>query len=245
VGLGVGDYKRAANLQFLTEVVEKTWRVITDAETHAQELFSQLKTDKYPDLPEKLIFLHAEDILDKYPDLPRKQRETEILKKYPAIFIYSIAGAKAPDWDGFRTLHALADGVLEELQLHAQYAAVWGVDVTDVQPGAATRRYTDFLLATTWAYDTGVTVVAMSPCMRPYAYLGQQLAQQKPPEHQYIDWIRTLSSLDFEDLAQQLEELADRYASDTHLVRATYRYAMECERDFFQATFDSVNLNIS
>ena len=158
---------------------------------------------------------------------------------------YSIAGAKAPDWDGFRTLHALADGVLEELKLHAKYAAEWGVDVADVQPGAATRRYTDFLLATTWAYDTGVTVVAMSPCMRLYAYLGQQLAQKKPPEHQYIDWIRTYSSHDFENLAQQLEELVDRYASDTPLVRTTYRYVMECERDFFQAAFDSVNPNIS
>jgi len=38
-----------------------------------------------------------------------------------------------------------------------------------------------------------------------------------------------------------VQELADRYASDTRLVRSTYRYAMECERDFFQAAFDSVN----
>jgi len=68
------------NLQFLTEVVEKLWKVIKGAETHVQELFPQLKTDKYPDLPEKLTFLHAEDILDKYPDLPRKQRETAIVK---------------------------------------------------------------------------------------------------------------------------------------------------------------------
>jgi len=110
-----------------------------------------------------------------------------------------------------------------------------------VAPGAATRRYTDFLLATAWAYDTGITVVALSPCMRLYAYLGQQLAQKNPPEHQYIDWIRTYSSPDIENLAQQLEKLTDRYVSDTPRVRTTYRYAMECERDFFQAAFDSVN----
>lgn len=154
---------------------------------------------------------------------------------------YSIAGAKAPDWEGFCTLHALADGVLEEMKLHDKYAAEWGVDVVNVAPGAATRRYTDFLLATAWAYDTGITVVALSPCMRLYAYLGQQLAQKNPPEHQYIDWIRTYSSPDIENLAQQLEQLTDRYVSDTPLVRTTYRYAMECERDFFQAAFDSVN----
>jgi thiaminase/transcriptional activator TenA len=158
---------------------------------------------------------------------------------------YSIAAAKAPDWEGFCTLHALADGVLGELKLHDKYAAGWGVDVLNVEPGAATRRYTDFLLATAWTYETGITVVAMSPCMRLYAYLGQQLVQLKPPEHQYIDWIRTYSNQDIENLSQQLEQLADRYISDTPLVRATYRYAMECERDFFQAAYDSVNSIIS
>jgi len=78
------------NLQVLTKVVEKIWKVLKGAETHVQELFPQLKTDEYPDLPEKLTFIHAEDILERYPDLPRKQRETEILQEYPAIFIYGI-----------------------------------------------------------------------------------------------------------------------------------------------------------
>jgi aspartate--ammonia ligase len=49
-----------------------------------------LKDPRYPKLPEELIFLHAEEILDMYPDLPRKQRETQILQKYPAIFIIGI-----------------------------------------------------------------------------------------------------------------------------------------------------------
>jgi aspartate--ammonia ligase len=37
-----------------------------------------------------LTFLHAEEILDMYPDLPRKQRETAVLQKYPAVFIVGI-----------------------------------------------------------------------------------------------------------------------------------------------------------
>ena len=78
------------NLRFLTEIVEKLWKVIKGAETYVQELYPQLKNDKYPDLPDKLKFLHAEDILDMYPDLPRKQRENAILQEYPAIFIYGI-----------------------------------------------------------------------------------------------------------------------------------------------------------
>ena len=78
------------NLRFLTEIVEKLWKVIKGAETYVQELYPRLKNDKYPDLPDKLKFFHAEDILDMYPDLPRKQREAAILQEYPAIFIYGI-----------------------------------------------------------------------------------------------------------------------------------------------------------
>ncbi len=53
-------------------------------------MFPQLKDPRYPSLPKDLIFLHAEEILELYPDLPRKQRETAILQKYPAIFIVGI-----------------------------------------------------------------------------------------------------------------------------------------------------------
>ncbi|MBW2052130.1 MAG: aspartate--ammonia ligase [Deltaproteobacteria bacterium] len=91
------------NLNYLTEVVEKLWKVLKGAETHVQEMFPQLKTDKYPDMPEKLTFIHAEDILEMYPDLPRKQRETELVKKYPAVFIYGIG-------------HTLQDGYPHELR---------------------------------------------------------------------------------------------------------------------------------
>jgi len=107
------------NVQFLTEVVEKIWKVIKGAETHVRDLFPQLKTDKYPNLPDKLIFMHAEDILDKYPDLPRQQRETEILKEYPAIFIYGIGWTlkdgyphelRAADYDDWVTETMSRDG---------------------------------------------------------------------------------------------------------------------------------------
>jgi aspartate--ammonia ligase len=77
------------NLDFLKDVVKKLWKVLVGAGKHAEELFPKLK-GKYPDFPEELTFLHAEEILDMFPDLPRKQRETEVIKKYPAIFIIGI-----------------------------------------------------------------------------------------------------------------------------------------------------------
>ncbi|ASC71387.1 Aminopyrimidine aminohydrolase [Halomicronema hongdechloris C2206] len=152
---------------------------------------------------------------------------------------YSIAAAKAPDWPGFQTCHHLAAGVLQELNLHQGYAAEWGIDTHRVSPGTATRQYTDFLLATAWGQPVGVTAVAMAPCMRLYAFLGQTLAAEGMPEHRYSDWIRTYSSDEFEPLAQQLEHLIDAYSQDTPLVRSSYRYAMVCEQAFFQAAWET------
>ena len=78
------------NLDYLKDTVRKIWKVITGAEKQAQKLFPQLKNPKYPSLPEQIRFIHAEDILDMYPDLPRKQRETQLVQKYPAVFIIGI-----------------------------------------------------------------------------------------------------------------------------------------------------------
>lgn len=157
---------------------------------------------------------------------------------------YSIAAAKAPDSQGFNSFHALAGGVLDELSLHQGYADEWGVDLQAIEPGAATRRYTDFLLAAAWSSEVGLISVAMAPCMRLYAFLGQQMAQSGIKDHQYTNWIRTYNSEEFEQLAQKLESLADRYAATTASLKSTYRYAMWCERDFFQAAWEVIDLKL-
>ena len=78
------------NLDTLKDTVKKIWKVIKGAELHLQKRFPKLKTNKYPSLPDEITFLHAEEILDMYPDVPRKQRETMIVQKYPALFIIGI-----------------------------------------------------------------------------------------------------------------------------------------------------------
>ena len=107
------------NLDYLTDTVEKIWKVIKGAEQHTRELFPALRTDEYPDLPDQLVFLHAEDILGMYPDLPRKQRETEVLQKFPGVFIYGIGWTledgyphemRAADYDDWITPTVSADG---------------------------------------------------------------------------------------------------------------------------------------
>jgi aspartate--ammonia ligase len=81
---------RQRNLTYLRQTVESIWEVIKGAETYIHAAFPQLKSDKFPPLPDELKFLHAEEILERYPSLPRKQRETAILQEYPAVFIYGI-----------------------------------------------------------------------------------------------------------------------------------------------------------
>ncbi|MBX7046036.1 MAG: aspartate--ammonia ligase [Ignavibacteria bacterium] len=107
------------NLDYLTYTVNKIWKVIKVAEMYIQERFPQLKTDKYPNLPEELMFIHAEDLLEMYPNLPRKQRETAILQKYPAVFIYGIGWTlkdgyphelRAADYDDWVTETVSKDG---------------------------------------------------------------------------------------------------------------------------------------
>jgi len=94
------------NLGFLKEVVGRIWKVLVGAEKFAQAMYPALKDPRYPNLPEKLTFLHAEEILDMYPDLPRKQRETAILQKYPAVFIIGIGW---PLKDGYPHENRAAD----------------------------------------------------------------------------------------------------------------------------------------
>jgi len=107
------------NLDYLKDTVTKIWKVIKGAEVFAEEMFPQLKSDKYPNLPDELTFLHAEEILDRFPNLPRKQRETAILQEFPAIFIIGIGWTlkdgyphelRAADYDDWITETKSADG---------------------------------------------------------------------------------------------------------------------------------------
>ena len=112
--------EKERNLDYLKDTVRKIWKVIRGAGEYVREMFPQLKTDKYPDFPEELHFIHAEDLLDMYPNLPRKQRETKILEEhYPAIFIIGIGWVlkdgyphemRAADYDDWVTETVSEDG---------------------------------------------------------------------------------------------------------------------------------------
>ncbi len=92
------------NIDFLKKIVKRIYNTILRTEYLVSESFPKIR----PILPEKIHFIHAEELRLMYPDLSPKEREHRIAKKYGAVFIIGI-GAKlgngekhdgrAPDYD--------------------------------------------------------------------------------------------------------------------------------------------------
>ena len=106
-------------LFYLTATVRSIWKVLKEADRFVRADWPALADPRYPELPDELEFLHAEDILAAYPDLPRKQRETAILQDHPAVFIYGIGWPladgyphelRAADYDDWSSETVSADG---------------------------------------------------------------------------------------------------------------------------------------
>jgi aspartate--ammonia ligase len=107
------------NLDYLKDTVKKIWKVIVGAGKMVKEKFPELDDPRYPDFPEELTFFHAEEILEMYPDLPRKERETKLIQKYPAVFIIGIGSVlkdgyphemRAADYDDWITPTIMKNG---------------------------------------------------------------------------------------------------------------------------------------
>ncbi|MDP8242928.1 MAG: TenA family protein [Candidatus Hinthialibacter antarcticus] len=151
---------------------------------------------------------------------------------------YAVCAAKCESLEHIKAFHGYMGGALDELNLHAQYAETLGLDLSNVVPYRATSAYTEFLLRTAWHEPISVTIAAMVPCMRLYAYLGAELLHQSHPNHPYHQWIETYSSDEFQALANDIETLLDVIGQDTPSVRQAYQYAMQCEYDFFSAPLE-------
>jgi thiaminase (transcriptional activator TenA) len=147
---------------------------------------------------------------------------------------YALALAKAPDPATMRTLKTLLDGAVAELDLHGQYAEHWGVDLHP-SPTPATRAYTDFLLRVAAMEPSGHTCAAMTPCMRLYAWLGQQLQPVTDASSPYAEWVATYADDDFEALAVTMEGLLDDLGGDPATISRHYTTAMELELAFFDS----------
>jgi aspartate--ammonia ligase len=163
------------NLAFLKLVVGRIWKVIVGAERFAQSLFPLLKDSRFPNLPEKLTFLHAEEILDMYPELPRKQRETAVLQEYPAVFIIGIG------WP-------LKDGYPHEMRA-ADYDD-WVTDTQD-QTGKDTHGLNGDILVWNWVTRrrhelTSMGIRVTAETLKQQLTMAKQLDFMQLPYHQAI-----------------------------------------------------------
>lgn len=92
------------SVAYLKDVVKKIYRCMKRTEFFLYDRYPKLEIR----LPEKITFIHAQELLDRYPHLSAKERENAIAKEYGAVFIIGI-GAKlsngephdgrAPDYD--------------------------------------------------------------------------------------------------------------------------------------------------
>ena len=101
--------KEDRTLAFLKNIVERIYAAIRRTEYLVCESYPQIK----PFLPEKIHFIHAEELLALYPDKTPKEREDAICEKYGAVFLIGIGGklangekhdGRAPDYDDWSTV---------------------------------------------------------------------------------------------------------------------------------------------
>lgn len=96
------------NIEYLKSIVRRIYASIRQTEYLVFEQFPNIR----PVLPEKIAFVHAEELVQKYPNLSPKERENEFTKEHKAAFIMGIGGEltngtkhddRAPDYDDWTT----------------------------------------------------------------------------------------------------------------------------------------------
>ncbi len=97
------------NIAKLKNIVERIYKVLRNMEKEVLERFPVLGEAI---LPEKITFIHAEELLQRYPNDTSKMRENKIAKEYGAVFIIGIGNKlsngeahdlRAPDYDDWST----------------------------------------------------------------------------------------------------------------------------------------------
>ena len=95
------------NLDYLKATVETLYHAILATEHH---ICSRYDLKKF--LPQRIHFIHSEELLQRYPGMTAKERENAVCREFGAVFLIGIGGplqdgkehdGRAPDYDDWTT----------------------------------------------------------------------------------------------------------------------------------------------
>lgn len=96
------------SITFLKAEVNKIYRALLETEEKVVSKYPEIKAV----LPQKITFIHTEELIGAYPNSTPKEREAKITEKYGAVFLMGIGNklsegkphdGRAPDYDDWST----------------------------------------------------------------------------------------------------------------------------------------------
>lgn len=107
------------------KTIDPSWRTVDYLRSTVEAIYDVLKRTELmvfqqfphitPRLPQKITFLHAQELLEMYPDMTSHEREIAAARRFGAIFIIGIGAPlsdgkphdrRAPDYDDWTTPNA-------------------------------------------------------------------------------------------------------------------------------------------
>lgn len=129
---------------------------------------------------------------------------------------FAIAGVATADEATMTTLLEISHRtVAEELDLHREFAAEYGIDpesLEDVQKTPTCEAYTNFLVRTAQTGSLAETLAAVYPCGQGYLDVADHMAERAESDHRYTPFIEKYTSDAFRDVVSRMRDLVDEYA---------------------------------
>jgi thiaminase (transcriptional activator TenA) len=142
--------------------------------------------------------------------------------------LFALGAVKATDLEDMTVFSKLLHATMsEEMSLHRQYAARFGISEAELEqadPSPITLAYTHYMLHCGQNGTLAELVAALLPCAWSYWEIGKELAEiPGAKDHElYGDWIKMYSSEEFGQTAQWCIGLLDKLAegkSESELVQ--------------------------
>ncbi|KAA9023830.1 thiaminase II [Niallia endozanthoxylica] len=132
--------------------------------------------------------------------------------------LFALGAVKAADLEDMKIFSNLLHATMnEEMSLHRQYAARFGISESELEnaaPSPVTLAYTHYMLHSAQNGTLAELVAALLPCAWSYWEIGKELSEiPNALDHElYGDWITMYSSKEFGQTAQWCIDLLDKLA---------------------------------